>query len=533
MPALEHLWAIDETTAKALGDREFTEAEIRSAELEARGARSLSGDELYETVGRVAVIPIAGSLSQRRSFYSYLFGGGRMTLQEIGRAVSEASVDQSIDTIVLAIDSPGGTVAGTAAVVDKVYAARGSKRVIAYAENKCSSAAMWIASQAHEVVVGKTCEGGSVGVIGALRDDSELYKKIGIKWEIFRSGDLKAPGQRGEALGDGARSYIQEMVDNTADIFIGDVARGRGISESEAREKWQVAREWIGEDLVAVGLADRVDTFDNLISSLVQSDVLTDSFAARSSDSETMTRASVAQQTEESHMSKPNEAGGGTTVEVNEESLVDRIKKAFAPALTGEVDSPAAPTEASAPPWAKAFLAKAEQERAAQSELVTQLTSSLEEQRKLTAGLQEKIEAQEKKARTDRMVQRIDRLVERGRITPAQADVERQFFKAHGNLLTDEEFEARVSGLEAAGALIDPSRFRSTMSFESAGGENTIDLDIDQFTVAGTRNVDLEGLDLLGRTIAEVGQDDGTPEYHQRFRAAAYRLERGEKGVIL
>src|SRR5262249_40484754 len=95
--------------------------------------------------GRVVVFPIQGGVEEKFTPEIYFFGG---FATEYGEAFIEAAMaDDSISTIVLDIDSPGGTVYSTPEFADTIYNASKKKTVIAIANSMAASAAFYIASQ--------------------------------------------------------------------------------------------------------------------------------------------------------------------------------------------------------------------------------------------------------------------------------------------------------------------------------------------------------------------------------------------------
>jgi capsid assembly protease len=74
------------------------------------GSRS-DEDAGYQIWNGMAVIPITGTITKGRSFWSFLYGGGN--LQRLTLTVNNALTDPKVSAILLNIDSPGGTVSGT------------------------------------------------------------------------------------------------------------------------------------------------------------------------------------------------------------------------------------------------------------------------------------------------------------------------------------------------------------------------------------------------------------------------------------
>src|SRR5581483_9650939 len=96
--------------------------------------------------------------------------GGTSTVMA-RRDIRQAVADQDVAGILLAIDSPGGTVAGTDDLAAEVRQARTSKPVWAAIDDLGASAAYWVASQTQRVTVNSpTALVGSIGTLQVIRD---------------------------------------------------------------------------------------------------------------------------------------------------------------------------------------------------------------------------------------------------------------------------------------------------------------------------------------------------------------------------
>ena len=84
---------------------------------------------------------------------------------------TQALEDDSIQGIVLNIDSPGGQMNGTNELANMIFAARGTKPITAYVGGLGASGAYWIASAADEIAVDATfCDGVDSEPVMAVRD---------------------------------------------------------------------------------------------------------------------------------------------------------------------------------------------------------------------------------------------------------------------------------------------------------------------------------------------------------------------------
>lgn len=222
--------------------------------------------EPYEIRNGVAVIPVSGVLTKGISFFSFLFGGSSMG--KIGEAVRAAADDPAATSILLHIDSPGGTVDGTQELANIVFAAREKKPITAFSDGMMASAAYWIGSAAERIYIsGDTVEVGSIGVVATHIDQSKWDEMMGDSYTEITAGHYKRIASSHKPLSKEGAAYIQEGVDHIYGVFLSDVARFRGVSEEKTMEMAD-GKIFIGTQAVNVGLVDGIATFDDLIESM-------------------------------------------------------------------------------------------------------------------------------------------------------------------------------------------------------------------------------------------------------------------------
>lgn len=225
--------------------------------------------ELEISVTRgVAVIPLRGLIMPRASLLSLLFGGGG--LQLFRAAFRQALTDDDISAILIDVDSPGGRVDLVPETAREIRAARGTKPIVAVSNVMAASAAYYIASQADELHVTPSGEVGSIGVFVLHEEFSKMDERLGITTTLIRAGKYKAEGNPFEPLSDEAREAIQERVNEYYDMFVEDVAAGRGVSTDEVRGGFGEGRMITAKRAVDMGMADRVGTFEEAIAALAE-----------------------------------------------------------------------------------------------------------------------------------------------------------------------------------------------------------------------------------------------------------------------
>ena len=214
-----------------------------------------------ELVGQVAIVPIAGVIAQHAPMVSEVSTGSGTSSEEIAAGV-RAAVQTSAHTIALRFDSPGGAVNGVQAAVDAISEAKAAgKRIVAHADDYAASLAYWIAAGADELVASPTAEVGAIGAYSVLADTSEAAVARGIQVHVVRAGDLKGAGVPGAPISGEQLEVVQRNVDAYAGLFHQAVRAGRGFSPA-GLEQVSTGATWVGAEAVAVGLVDRVQTFD-------------------------------------------------------------------------------------------------------------------------------------------------------------------------------------------------------------------------------------------------------------------------------
>ncbi|HEY6403773.1 MAG TPA: S49 family peptidase, partial [Blastocatellia bacterium] len=168
----------------------------------------------------------------------------------------------NVKSILLNIDSPGGEITGISEFAQMIYNARSRKPITAYIGGLGASAAYWIASAAGEIVADATAMLGSIGVVAAVPNpDRRSSRDV----EFVSS---QSPRKRPNPNTESGKSQIQEMVDDLAAVFIGAVARNRGVSVNTVMEKFGQGDVFVGKKAVAAGLADRLGSFEQIVSEL-------------------------------------------------------------------------------------------------------------------------------------------------------------------------------------------------------------------------------------------------------------------------
>ena len=209
-----------------------------------------------------AVVPVKGMISKGLTELESLCGA--CDVHDIEEMLEECEKDDSIKTIILDVDSPGGTSVGVLELSNRIKNC--SKEVISFTSSECCSAAYWLASQAGAgfYATPSSCV-GSIGVYIAYPDCSEAYKMEGVKMDVIRSGLFKGAGIPGTSLDANQRQMLQDEVDEIHAEFKQSVKSVRSFVEDSSMEGQTFSGKKAAEAGLVTGL---VNGFDEMMESL-------------------------------------------------------------------------------------------------------------------------------------------------------------------------------------------------------------------------------------------------------------------------
>lgn len=218
--------------------------------------RRSRGEALYPVRDGIAIIEVTGTLVHRGAWLGN--SSGETSYEGLAAQIEAAASDAAVRGIALEIDTFGGQAKGAFDLADMIRDARASKPVWAFVAETALSAGYVIAAQADRIILPRTGEVGSIGVLTMHVDYSERLADDGIAVSMIHAGAQKVDGNPFEPLPDDVRAELQADVEQIRDIFAATVAAGRGSRLSSDAARATEARVYSGMNAVSSGLADRV-----------------------------------------------------------------------------------------------------------------------------------------------------------------------------------------------------------------------------------------------------------------------------------
>ena len=202
--------------------------------------------------GNVGLIAVRGPIFHRANLFTDMSGATSAEL--LALQIQAADADDDLDGIVLSVDSPGGQMGGISDVYDAVRSAE--KPVTAYIDSMAASAAYWIASAADEIVMNRSAWAGSIGVVASVYNGDE---------DVIEIVSSQSPYKRVDFDDEDSVADLQREVDVAADMFIEDVAQGRGVTAKTVQKDFGKGGMLLAPDALGSGMADKIGTLDETI----------------------------------------------------------------------------------------------------------------------------------------------------------------------------------------------------------------------------------------------------------------------------
>lgn len=184
---------------------------------------------------------------------------------DVIRQLKKYSRDSSVPAIVLHINSPGGLVAPAQEIYEEINKVRDSgKKIIASFSSVAASGGYYIACASDTIVSNPGTLTGSIGVIFEFPVAEKLFKKIGLEFEVVKSGELKDMGTYSRRMTNKEKKVLQELINDTYDQFVEVLVEERGIPRDKVLE-FADGRVFTGRQAKELNLVDVLGNLEDAI----------------------------------------------------------------------------------------------------------------------------------------------------------------------------------------------------------------------------------------------------------------------------
>ncbi|MET0705526.1 MAG: signal peptide peptidase SppA [Tardiphaga sp.] len=163
----------------------------------------------------------------------------------------------SAAAVVVHINSPGGTTAGSEQLYDALMRLKAKKPMVVVVEGLAASGGYIAALASDHIVAQQTSLVGSIGVLFQMPNFSGLMKTVGVQMEEVKSSPLKAAPNGFEPTSPEARAALESLVKDSYAWFRGMVQTRRGMSDAQL-DKVADGRVFTGRQAVDLKLIDQL-----------------------------------------------------------------------------------------------------------------------------------------------------------------------------------------------------------------------------------------------------------------------------------
>ena len=181
-------------------------------------------------------------------------------VEKIRSILEKAKKDKKIQALLIKINSPGGTVTASDIIFHllKDYKENNKVKIYVQVMDLAASGGYYVALAGDEIIAHPTSLVGSIGVIALKVNLKDLMTKIGVDWEIVKSGDKKDFMSPFRSFTKEERDLFQNTIDKYHQRFVATITQNRSELEMTQVELLADGRIFDAEQAKRLNLIDHV-----------------------------------------------------------------------------------------------------------------------------------------------------------------------------------------------------------------------------------------------------------------------------------
>jgi len=216
-------------------------------------------------VGGLLSLVGRGGLRREKSVGLVELTGVIRDAESVNRQLRYFVAAKNVPAILLRIDSPGGSVGASQEIYRQVRLTREKGiKVVASMGNVAASGGYYVAVAADTIVANPGTITGSIGVIAEFAQADTLLKKIGLAFNVIKSGRYKDTGSPLRPMRRDEVLQIQDVIDDAYDQFVDAVSTARKIPRTSLEPLAQ-GQVMTGRMAYERGLVDTLGSYDDAL----------------------------------------------------------------------------------------------------------------------------------------------------------------------------------------------------------------------------------------------------------------------------
>ena len=213
----------------------------------------------------VAIIYVDGTImtgEEEKNPFSSSSGAFSTTIR---KALDKARVDDSVKTVVLRVDSPGGSALASEIILDATIRLAAKKPLVVSMGNVAGSGGYYVTCGAETIFADRSTITASIGVLGGKIVTTDMWEKLGIHWHGIQRGEMAAILSSANPFSDQERTKIKRYMNTVYETFKRHVVAARGDKLSKPIDELAGGRVFTGTQAIELGLVDKLGGLDDAI----------------------------------------------------------------------------------------------------------------------------------------------------------------------------------------------------------------------------------------------------------------------------
>ncbi|HMA74889.1 MAG TPA: signal peptide peptidase SppA [Xanthobacteraceae bacterium] len=185
-------------------------------------------------------------------------------------ALDNLARSRNTRAVIVHIDSPGGTTAGSEELHQALRRVAAQKPTVVVIDGMAASGGYMAAMAADHIIAQNSSLVGSIGVLFQYPNFTDLLTKVGVKVEEIKSSPLKAAPNGLEPTAPEARAAIEALVVDSYKWFK-DIVKDRRKLDGDALDRVADGRVFTGRQAISLQLADEIGREQEAIDWLAKS----------------------------------------------------------------------------------------------------------------------------------------------------------------------------------------------------------------------------------------------------------------------
>ena len=203
------------------------------------------------SASQVAIVYAEGDIVDGEGTGPHIYGN------TLAAKIREVRLDEDVKSVVLRVNSPGGSALASDVVWREMELLKAKKPVVVSMGSYAASGGYYISCPADVIVANEMTLTGSIGVFGMMLNTRDaLQNKLGVTIDGVKTNSSSGMGTLAP-LSKVQRAAVMRGVDRVYETFTGHVSKGRNLPIERVLEIAE-GRVWTGVDAQQIGLVDGI-----------------------------------------------------------------------------------------------------------------------------------------------------------------------------------------------------------------------------------------------------------------------------------